>query len=162
YFNPGVYWYLDGEGFHYDHSMGYGHNLSLFTRAAFEAVGGYPAISGPQDAEMDAALRSKVACRGNGPGEEKLKKSEWYYVYRWGVSPSHLSAFTSPERDFYAEFGALPVQPGRFELAPRWSIDYEAETRTILEAIAAETQDTAGAVSRIIEATYGCGTDEVD
>ena len=112
YFNPKRYWFLDGAGFHYDHPMGYGHNLSLFTRAAFEAAGGYPASSGPQDAEMDAALRSTVACVGDGArGEEILTRDEWYSIYRWGVSPSHLSAYASPERDFYKEFGTQPVRP---------------------------------------------------
>ena len=45
YFNPRCYWFLDNEGLHFDHPMGYAHNASLFRRAAFEGVGGYPSKS---------------------------------------------------------------------------------------------------------------------
>jgi hypothetical protein len=45
YFNPRCYWFLDNEGLHLDHFMGYAHNASLFKRAAFEGVGGYPSKS---------------------------------------------------------------------------------------------------------------------
>jgi glycosyltransferase involved in cell wall biosynthesis len=164
YFNPLVCWYLDGDGLHLEPVGGYGHNLSLYTRAAFEAVDGYPLISGPQDAAMDSALRSTVHCVPEGPWEweEVLPRGEWYYIYRWGVSPSHLSAFTSDERDFYTEFGQRPVQPGRFVLHPHWRIDYEAETRTMLKTIVAKTQYTPTAITRIMKATYGCDTDVAD
>jgi hypothetical protein len=177
YFNPKRYWFLDGNGFHADHPMGYGHNLSLFTRAAFETVGGYPAISGPQDAAMDGALRSTVRWVGPGvPVPDELPTSEWYYIYRWGVSPAHLSAFASPERDFYTEFGERPIQSGRFVLLPHWRRDYEAEIRRILEVAAhqllptnpteglsgIETEQVAGPIRRIITATYGSGEDRVD
>ncbi len=144
YFNPRRYWYLDGIGLHGDHQMGYGHNLSLFTRDAFVAVGGYPASSGPQDAQMDDALCSqgpwvgaqlahlgKRAVRNNRPDEKKLKKKEWFYIYRWGVSPAHLSGNVAPE-SFYKEFGARPVEPGQFILHPQWHTDYVAETRRAL------------------------------
>ena len=53
YFNPRRYWYLDRHGLHWDHAMGVGHNLSLFRRRAWQAVGGYPVVTGSQDAEMD-------------------------------------------------------------------------------------------------------------
>jgi hypothetical protein len=36
YFNPRCYWYLDNDGLHFDHSIGYANNGSLFRRAAFE------------------------------------------------------------------------------------------------------------------------------
>jgi cellulose synthase/poly-beta-1,6-N-acetylglucosamine synthase-like glycosyltransferase len=147
YFNPRRYWFLDGNGFHVNHPMGYGHNLSLFTREAFEAVGGYPSISGPQDAVMDSALRSQVQWVETGvPTQETLATDDWYYIYRWGVSPVHLSAFTSAERDFYSEFGARPVQPGRFVLYPHWRRHYEAETRQLIDSAKVcqlVSQDTA-------------------
>jgi cellulose synthase/poly-beta-1,6-N-acetylglucosamine synthase-like glycosyltransferase len=132
YFNPKRYWFWDGSGLHFDHSMGYGHNLSLFTRAAFETVGGYPAISGAQDAAMDGALLAKVRSFG-GPytGQGELPRSEWYYIYRWGVQPVHLSGAGTPEL-FYQEIGTRPVQPGSFRLHPHWRRDYVAATRALL------------------------------
>jgi hypothetical protein len=132
YFNPRCYWFWDSDGLHFNHTMGWGHNLSLFTRSAFDAVGGYPEISGPQDAEMDSALRSKVVCVQPGAnGQRPLSKSEWYYIYRWGVHPWHLSS-RLPYEDFYHEIGTLAVETGRFELTPHWEKDYELATRRLL------------------------------
>ena len=45
YFNPRCYWFLDNGSLHVDHPVGYAHNASLFRRAAFEGVGGYPSQS---------------------------------------------------------------------------------------------------------------------
>lgn len=42
YFNPRRYWFWVNGGLRSDHPMGYAHNASFFTRAAFEAVGGAP------------------------------------------------------------------------------------------------------------------------
>ena len=60
YFNPRCYWLLDNDGLHVDRSKGYAHNASLFRRAAFEKVGGYPSVSLGADAALDAAF-SKLA-----------------------------------------------------------------------------------------------------
>jgi hypothetical protein len=135
YFNPARYWFLDHAGLHFAHPMGYGHNLSLFTRAAFETVGGYPAVSGTQDAVMDGALKDQVTWVGPGSaGYEELPRDAWYYIYRWGVSPLHLSADDEPER-LYRGAGKQRVKKGRFVLEPRWHIDYEAATRALLNGI---------------------------
>jgi hypothetical protein len=40
YFNPRVCWFLDGTGLHFEPVGGFGHNLSLYPRSAFEAAGG--------------------------------------------------------------------------------------------------------------------------
>ena len=141
YYNPLYYWFLDREGLHADHNMGIAHNLSLFTRAAFDAVGGYPASSGAQDLHMDIALRSTVPWIGPAKARfgkwamrhqlakgKKLTQDEWFYIYRWGVSPTHLSGEVSPEA-FYRTFGEQPVRSGRFLLQPRWLNDYVAQTR---------------------------------
>jgi hypothetical protein len=134
YFNPRRYWFLDGAGLHGDRSTGVGHNASLFTRAAFEAVGGYPAISGGQDQALDQALLAGTT-RVVDPlrGHPALPQHEWYYVYRWGVSPVHVSS-RMPHDAFYREIGTRPVQPGRFRLTPHWRRDYQAETRALLPA----------------------------
>lgn len=133
YFNPRRYWFLDGAGLHFDHPMGVGHNASLFTRAAFDAVGGYPAVSGNQDMAMDGALVGRLE-RVVDPlrGGAELPRHEWFYVYRWGVSPAHLSA-RPPYAEFYREVATRPIEQGRFELHPQWRQDYEAATRAQLE-----------------------------
>jgi len=134
YFNARRYWFLDGAGLHGDHAMGVGHKCSLFTRAAFEAVGGYPTSSGAEDMEMDAALVTRMPrVLDVLSGDAELMRREWFYIYRWGVSPSHLTARV-PHDAFYRELATWPVQPGRFELHPRWQQDYAADTHALLEA----------------------------
>ena len=144
YLNSRRYWFLDGSGLHFDHSMGVGHNGSIFRKIAFEAVGRYPSVSGPQDAHMDGALVSKVATvSGALPGQEALATEEWYYIYRWGVQPWHLSG-TPKMEDFYRAVGELPHAQGQFLLNPHWKMDYEAETRRLLADHAA-SRTNAGA-----------------
>jgi glycosyltransferase involved in cell wall biosynthesis/Sec-independent protein translocase protein TatA len=131
YFNPRCYWFLDNDGLHFDHSMGYANNASLFRRAAFEGVGGYPSESLGADAVLDAAFARLVQAVDPLRGDKELTRSEWFYIYRWGVSPVHMSG--SGVEDFYREVGILPVVEGRFHLFPHWRRDYVAETRRMLE-----------------------------
>lgn len=132
YYNPQRYWFFDGRGLHADHAMGYGHNLSLFTREAFTAVGGYLPVSGPQDMAMHAALEHyAVRIGGEIVPRDELPCEEWFYIYRWGVSPVHLSGFASPA-DRYREAGSQLVQHGRFVLHPHWKSDHVAATRWFL------------------------------
>jgi glycosyltransferase involved in cell wall biosynthesis len=124
YFNPHRYWFLDHRGLHWDGWQGVGHNLALFRRRAWQAVGGYPAVSGREDMDMDRALNRHpdVRCRVD---EEPLRLPDWYYIYRWGVSPSHLSA--GPDmQGRYDALGEAPVAAGRFQLRPHWREDYSA------------------------------------
>ena len=132
YFNPRCYWFLDNEGLHVDHPVGYANNASLFRRAAFEGVGGYPSQSLGADGALDAAF-SGLAHAAVDPlrGDKELTRSEWFYIYRWGVSPVHMSG--SGVEDFYREVGKLPVAEGRFHLSPHWRRDYLAETRRQLD-----------------------------
>ena len=92
---------------------------------------------------------------------------EIYVIHRRGVSPpmlpaSFLNDFGANANTRHERVDAHPVQPGRFVLDPHWRIDYEAETRKLLTAIVAQTQYTPTAITRIIEATYGCDTDVAD
>lgn len=131
YFNPRRYWFSDNEGLHFDHSIGYAHNASLFRRAALEEVGDYPSKGLGYDAALDAAFSGLA--HGVDPlrGDKELRRGESYYIYRWGVSPAHVSG--SGVEDFYGEVGKLPVVEGRFHLAPHWRRDYVAETRRLLD-----------------------------
>jgi len=131
YFNPRCYWFLDNEGLHFDHSMGYANNASLFRRAAFEGVGGYPSESFGADAALDAAFSGLAHVVDPLRGNKELTRDEWFYIYQWGVSPVHMSG--SGVEDFYREVGKLPVVEGRFHLSPHWRRDYVAEARRILE-----------------------------
>jgi hypothetical protein len=121
YFNPRRTWYLDGNGWHHEHAHGYCHNASAFTRSAWERVGGYQRVSGAQDAMMDAALQTGVATAPPLPDDPSV----WPYVYRWGVSDFHLSAYGGGDQ-VWNQHGGKPVQPGRYVLRPHWREDYLA------------------------------------
>ncbi|GAB4141108.1 MAG: hypothetical protein Tsb009_10790 [Planctomycetaceae bacterium] len=64
---------------------------------------------------MDRKL--KAACRV--AHHEPLPIEQWFYIYHWGVSPTHLSG-RAPYDAFYAEVGQRPLATDRFELKPRW------------------------------------------
>ena len=76
YFNPRCYWFLDNEGLHFDHSVGYAHNASLFRRAALERVGGYPSESFGEDAALDAAFSGLAHAVDPRRGDKELTRSE--------------------------------------------------------------------------------------
>lgn len=115
YYNPSRYWFIDRKGLHGEHAMSLAHGCSIFTRRGFDLVGGYPHTSGMQDLEMDRRLRAhpQVAV-ADRPG---LGRPDWYYVYRWGVSPVHLSS-RKPHEPWYEEIGRHPVTKAPSTFAP--------------------------------------------
>src|SRR5262249_11891887 len=108
-----------------------------FRRRAWEAVGGYPVVTGSQDADMDRLLidHPRVCCRVE---EEPLPVSEWYYIYRWGASPCHLSGVPDMQA-FYDSLGVAPAVAGQFTLWPHWRQDYPA----LVQAARAHGQDVS-------------------
>lgn len=126
YFNPKAYWFWPSNGTpKHEQLTGYAHNASAYTRRAFTHVGGYPPLSGPQDAAMDGMLFRHVRTI-RGP----LGPRESFYVYRWGVSDLHLSAFRDTER-VYTEHGRRVQKPGEYVVLPRWRTDYEHYLRSL-------------------------------
>jgi hypothetical protein len=55
---------------------------------------------------------------------------EWFYIYRWGVSPVHVSGNADPT--LFQAIGERPIRQGRFTLRPHWQIDYVAKTRELI------------------------------
>jgi glycosyltransferase involved in cell wall biosynthesis len=137
YFNPRCYWF-DHRGLHFDHKVGYAHVASMYKRTALEAVGGYPAISFGEDAAVDRRLASLKHVVDPSRGARQLERSEWFFIYRWGVSPVHASSRS--DEGFYREVGTMPVEEGRFELAPHWRSDYVADTRLLVADAVAGVQ----------------------
>lgn len=129
YFNPQRTWYLDSRGLHSGHTHGVCHNASAFSRSAWKAVGGYPAVSGAQDAIMDERLKCKATAL---PLTDD--PATWSYIYRWSVSPCHLSG-KAPHDEFYKEVGEWPVEEGTFELVPRFREDYYGMVREYLASL---------------------------
>lgn len=130
YFNPLGYWLIDSQGLHSDHEIGVSHGCSLYSRRAFDLVGGYPNLSGAQD----QALQDRFVAHPEVKtvSFDPLAPDDWYYIYRWGVSPIHLSGTLPPHEPWYAEIGNQPTQPGRYVLQPHWRDDYVNKTRARL------------------------------
>lgn len=134
YLNPGLYWFLDGQGLAHTESTGVGHFTSLLSREAFDRVGGYPAVSLGVDFEMDQLLRStQETVVSPLDGYQPLDLDDWFYIYRWGVAPFHLSANADTSR--WDAIGAMPIVPGRFRIEPRWLADYTAMTREAIASV---------------------------
>ena len=130
YYNPQQSWFLDGRGLHLDHSHGVCHNASIFSRQAWTKVGGYPSVSGPQDAQMDGKLKRA----GDVSDAPTLTSPEdWWYIYRWGVSDIHLSAYADTQAAWDAH-GERDVEEGAFELTPSWRGDYAAKCAEMVAA----------------------------
>lgn len=75
--------------------------------------------------EAEASPSSVVPSPAGPP--DKLSIQEMFYIYRWGVSPTHLSGRTDDEH--YADIGDRPITPGTFTITPHWVADYVATTR---------------------------------
>jgi glycosyltransferase involved in cell wall biosynthesis len=149
YFNPRAYWYLPRTGLVHDHSMGYAHNASVFRRSAFEAVGGYRSISSGYDRDIDAALT-----HGNFKTVDLRNKDllplaieVWFYLYRWGVSPGHVSSLSS-DVGRYDLIGEASVMEASYYLEPRWQEDYETLVQRKIEQVHSEfRQENVGLTS---------------
>lgn len=131
YFNPYSEWFLDGRGLH--DGGGVCHHASIFRRTAWERVGGYPLISGPQDTGMNAALHRDCITATSSPPS----KPERWYIYRWGVSPVHLSGNPQPGT-FYDAYGQRELAAGTWELHPHWAQDY---VQLVQDRIAADARE---------------------
>lgn len=129
YYNPSTYWFLDAGGLHKDHAMSLAHGCSIFTRNAFNLVDGYPHTNEGEDQILDHRLKSHPNVKKASPSV--LRIDEWYYIYRWGVSPVHLSG-RMPHNEWYNQIGQMPVEQGQYFLRPHWKEDYPSRTRNAL------------------------------
>jgi glycosyltransferase involved in cell wall biosynthesis/predicted O-methyltransferase YrrM len=138
YFNPKAYFFLCDGLLTFEQNTGYAHNCSLYRKEAWARVGGYPAISGPQDAAMDSLLRAGSLLHGGSVVDDPIwsvvdgpiSGSEAFFIYRWGVSELHLSgvADTQLAYDQYGEEGSVE---GVFILCPAWREDYVSRVNLI-------------------------------
>jgi glycosyltransferase involved in cell wall biosynthesis len=122
YYNSGVYWWLNGATLEHAHGKGTGYFTSIYRKSTYEQLGGTPTISLGEDYAMHEKLRTRRVAQ-----RPPLPLEQWYYIYRWGVSPVHLSGV--PGDEFYATIGERPIVEGEFQLAPHWQQDYVALTR---------------------------------
>ncbi|VTS05329.1 glycosyltransferase family A protein [Tuwongella immobilis] len=115
YWNPQRSFFLDHRGLHTDHTHGVCHNASAFTRHGWQKVGGYPQTTGDQDAKMDRLLKQRT--RYN-PITLPNDPTTWSYVYRWGVSPNHLSS-VHPHQSYWDRLATMNYFRGEVQIQPK-------------------------------------------
>lgn len=128
YYSPGIIW-VSRDGHMQRHPIWYfAHVASLFTRAGFQQVGGYRAISFGEDLRFDEDLRAQAHLSPfSDPHRHELPAGDLFYLYRAGASGNHLSRAHNPFR--WGEIGSRPIDQGHYTLRPHWRLDYVALTR---------------------------------
>ena len=102
----------------------------MYRRDAFDDVGGYPAINLGIDQALEQSLRSRgKSGRFEMPRATEAVRKDIYYIYRWGVSPIHISGNSKPVN--YDRIGRRPIADGTFLLRPHWRMDYEQSIKSI-------------------------------
>lgn len=131
--HPCNYWYTPASGPQMDVRHGNDHIQAIWRRELLAKIpGGYPDVawSGYEDQAFAGALRS-IGMHG---AATFLRPEQMYYLYRWGVSPTHLSGTGGEAKmqAFYQQLGQQPIAAGPFEIVPHWRRDYVAWTRAKL------------------------------
>lgn len=141
YYNPGGYWFWGPDGLVVPPSVGCCFNCSAFTRGAYEKVATLE-FGMHLDLRLSEAFSRADEVRKKRPIPSKPE--EWSYVYRWGVSPEHVSGWgmnseggSLPGRKGYDVRGKSPVVRGLFRVEPRWRNDYVVYVYGRLEQMAA-------------------------
>lgn len=138
------------------------HAASCWSRALFDATGGYAADGSGTDRIFERQLEASF------PGATApfaAKPEEIYYVYRWGgTGSSHLSSFgrAKPGQNFgYAEFAAAverqanagEIPRGHVALQPCWRADYPRSVSMRIAALA----EQRGEDEKEVPPTTGAG-----
>ncbi len=100
---------------------------SIWTRQAFDEVGGFPHVDSGQDQDFQRIVKEHD---GEKFEIEEISSEEIFYVYRWGTGSVHLSGFGRGSEG-YEKIGKKPIESGRFELRPHWRKDYQEELARI-------------------------------
>lgn len=108
---------------------------ALFTRAAFEAVGGFTHMNTGQDVDLE----QKFKRLGIDVTREAVPAGAVNYIYRWQTDILHLSSlgeggYERLEREYETE---------RFWLQPHWQEDYSGIARHLAETIDGEAKTSA-------------------
>lgn len=140
YYSPGIIWRARDGQMQRQPIWFFAHVASMFTRAGFQKVGGYRAISFGEDLRFDEDLRTLARLSPfSDTREHELPAGDLFYLYRAGASGNHLSRAHNPFR--WDEIGSRPIDQGHFTLRPHWRVDYVALTRRQVEV---RRRDAAG------------------
>jgi len=119
---PGNYiWWLEGKReLHRIEHPGNTHCMALWRRSVLELIDGYPAKrSGDEDQQFNQKLERAGISSHLG---EIIPNDAVFYVYRWGVSSTHLSGRRELQEHWDA-IGDRSIESGSFDITPkRWPI----------------------------------------
>ena len=104
YLNPDTSWRMEGDEYLIDPAT-HIYPKSIFTRRAYEAVGGYEPISYGEDEWLENAILAQG--RHASRRSHHLQRHQWYYIYRLEASPIHLWSLEEDSR--YLDIGKLPA-----------------------------------------------------
>ena len=131
-FHPQACWYmLDGELDSRPARPDGGH-VSLFTREAFRAVGGYPSTTVRVHLEMDAFLDERFFTGDRERAVEPFPREAWFTILRREQKDAEYlgDAFLDP----WQAVGHLPIMRGEIVLRPAWKNDYVSVCRRATES----------------------------
>lgn len=123
YFNPQQTWYEENGILHHKHKHGVCHNASAYRKSLWKSVAGYPSTTGDQDALIDAKMKM-----GGNIGTRLWNFREWTYIYRWGVSPNHISG----NKDMQGVYDKASARPGVVYIPLVLNRDYVSDIEKIL------------------------------
>lgn len=105
------------------------HIMAIWRRELLEKMHFYPAnVSCASDQDFNRQLQ----IAGINTAGELLKPEEIFYLYRWAVSPTHLSG-TAGEGG-WDQAARRPVAHGMFEIIPSWGSDHAARVGVALKS----------------------------
>ena len=96
---------------------------SIWTRKAFDEVGGFPHVDSGQDSDFQKLVKEND---GETFEIESVPFNEIFYVYRWGTGSVHLSGFGRGSEG-YEKIGKKRIESGAFELNPHWREEYQMD-----------------------------------
>jgi glycosyltransferase involved in cell wall biosynthesis len=143
YWNPGARWFQQGGKLHHTHPQNCTHHASAWRKSAGLR---YRSVTHGED----VTFMSDARAAGNAAPAETAAVGDWDYVYRWGVTRLHLSAFGDQNTVYSAQAGRPPA--GEFLIEPRMYRDYAAECRAIVESLTGEEESCPTTTS-----TSACG-----
>lgn len=134
YLNPRQEWFENYGKLEHMHGQNNCFHSSMWSRYAHNTIRGFAYNSTDNDA--DAHYRISAACDQGfltRVPQATLPLDKWWYIYRWGVSGSHVSAAGEGNENWIKRADA--VRPtGRFTIVPTWKADYVKMTRDIIIA----------------------------
>lgn len=124
-------WVMDDDALSPTPAYNLFHGGTAFTRWLFEQAGGYAAINGGEDADIEDRFQNVGGVRGSYWPHTALPHDRLYYIYRWRHGSYHATGHRSLD-DI-----APDVTEGEIILEPKWRLPYQCLAREAAAAVVA-------------------------